>query len=253
MPFLRRKAVPRRPPTPPDDLLAGVGGGDYWYAGERALFLLNQLAHLRSSDRVLDVGCGLGRVAWPLEAKLSRSGSYDGLDVVKSYTDWCVGSLGLDPARFRFHYADVRTSSYNPHGAIEAKDFVFPWPDDSFTLTIATSLFTHLLPDATAHYFREIARTLRRGGRLFASLFLLDAASREAAAAGTTDPTFGFPMEHGLLHDPAVPESAVAYDSDWIFDALAAAGLTVTAVHSGNWKARPGLEHQDLLVAVRKR
>jgi SAM-dependent methyltransferase len=238
---------------PPDSLLAGVGGGDYWYVGERALFLLKKLARLRSSDRVLDVGCGIGRLAWPLARKLNRSGSYDGLDVVQAYTDWCVTSLGLDPVRFRFHHADIRNSSYNPNGTIEAKDFVFPWAEDSFSLTIATSLFTHLLPDVTVHYVREIARTLRRGGRLFASLFLLDASSREVVAAGITNPTFGFPMEHGLLHDPAVPESAVAYDAEWIFETLAATGLSVTAVHPGHWKGQPGLEYQDLVVAVRMR
>jgi SAM-dependent methyltransferase len=237
---------------PPDSLLAGVGGGDYWYVGERALSLLKKLARLRSSDRVLDVGCGIGRLAWPLARKLNRSGSYDGLDVVKAYTDWCVASLGLDPVRFRFHHADIRNSSYNPNGTIGAKDFVFPWAEDSFSLTIATSLFTHLLPDVTVHYVREIARTLRREGRLFVSLFLLDASSREAVAAGITNPSFGFPMEHGLLHDLAVPESAVAYDAEWIFETLAAAGLSVTAVHPGHWKGQPGLEYQDLVVAVRK-
>src|ERR1700730_383488 len=116
MPFLRRKAGLRRPPMPPDSLLASVGGGDYWYVGERAFSLLKKLARLRSSDRVLDVGCGIGRLAWPLERKLNRSGSYDGLDVVKAYTDWCVRSLGMDPVRFRFHHADIRNASYNPNG-----------------------------------------------------------------------------------------------------------------------------------------
>lgn len=251
MSFWRRKAEPRTPPLPPESLLLGVGSGDYFKIGERALGLLEQLARLRASDRVLDVECGLGRLAWPLSGKLRRRGSYDGLDVVKAYTDWCAQNLGLDPERFRFHHADVRTSSYNPNGAIEATDFVFPWADASFDLAIATSLFTHLLPAATEHYIREIARTLARSGRLFASFFLLDEVGREAVAAGTTNPTFDAVIEHGRLHDPAVPEHAVACDAEWLFETLASAGLKATAVHSGYWKGQPGFEYQDLVLAVR--
>lgn len=252
MPIWRKKAEARRPPLPPESLLAGVGAGDYWDQGERLVSRLQQLARLRASDRVLDVGCGLGRLAWPLSQTLGRSGSYDGLDVVKAYTDWCVGNLALDPAWFRFHHADIRTSFYNPGGTIEAKDYRFPWPDDSFTLAIATSLFTHVLPEAMTQYVREIARTLRKDGRLFASFFLLDASGKAAAATGWTNPKFGFPMEHGLMEDPAVPESAVALQTEWVYEALADSGMTVSAAYPGLWKGKPGLEYQDLIVAVRK-
>ena len=236
---------------PPEHLLSGVGSGDYFLVGERALELLEQLVHVRAGDRVLDVGCGLGRLAWPLAGKLRRRGSYDGLDVVQAYTDWCAQNLGLDPARFRFHHANVRTTLYNAQGAIEAPEFRFPWPDRSFDLAIATSLFTHLLPAAIDHYLREIARTLDRGGRLFASFFLLDEAAREGLAAGTTNPTFSVSIEHGRVHDPAVPESAVACDPEWLFECFATSGLKVTSVHSGHWKGRPGFEYQDLVVAAR--
>ncbi len=241
----------RIPPAPPEELLRGVGTGDFEEIGRRTVGLVERLAKVRPQDRVLDVGCGLGRTAWPLSEKLGPQGSYVGLDVVRDYVDWCAGSLGLDPKRFRFHHADVRTSFYNPGGSIAAEDFVFPWPDGSFDLAIATSIFTHLLWAATARYLHEIARTLSPGGRLFASFYLLDARGREAAATLATYPTFGAATEHGLLHDPSVPESAVAYDPDWLFGQFAAAGLDVAGVHMGRWKALPGLDHQDLVVAVR--
>lgn len=252
MPFWRRRAEPRKPPTPPEDLLPGVGPGDYCEIGMYALGLLERLARVRASDRILDVGCGLGRIAWPLAGKLRRRGSYDGLDAVKKYTDWCRENLGLDPNRFRFHHADIRTTFYNPDGAIDAKDFVFPWPDGSFDLVIATSLFTHLLPSATEHYAREIARVLAPKGRLFATFFILDEQGRSAVATGATHPTFLHAIEHGRVHDPSVPESAVAVDDAFLFPTLASAGLTVSAVHSGHWKRDgDGVEYQDMLLAVR--
>src|SRR5512141_2198210 len=92
---------PRRPPRPPDALLSGVGSGDYYAIGELGLSLLEELVGVRKSDRILDVGCGLGRLAWPLSAKLGDRGSYDGFDTAKAYVEWCSGNIGLDPGRFR--------------------------------------------------------------------------------------------------------------------------------------------------------
>jgi SAM-dependent methyltransferase len=211
------------------------------------------MAGVRARDRVLDIGCGLGRIAWPLSEKLGRRGSYVGLDVVRAYTDWCRDHLGLDPRRFAFHHADIRTSLYNPNGKIEPEAFAFPWSDASFDLAIATSLFTHLMPDAAVRYLDEIARVLAPGGRVFTTFFLLDARGREAAATGWTYPTFGAPIEHGLLHDPAVPESAVAHDFDWLCGRLTAARLEVVSMLPGKWKDPLGADcqYQDVVVASR--
>jgi SAM-dependent methyltransferase len=243
----------RVPPSPPEILLAGVGPGDFHEAGRSTVALLERLAGLGPAEDVLDVGSGLGRIAWPLSEKREWHGSYTGLDVVRAYTDWCVESLGLDPERFRFRHADVRTSFYNPEGTTSAEEFTFPWADASFDVAIATSLFTHLLPAAAARYLAEIARTLRPGGRIFASFYLLDARGCEAAATGATDPTFSFPIPHGRVHEEAVPESGVAHDEAWLLAAFAAAGLERVRSHPGRWKGMPGDYHQDLLVAERPR
>lgn len=243
----------RKPPEPPESLLLGVGAGDYLETGRLTLSLLERLAGLRTSDRVLDVGCGLGRVAWPLSTRLGRQGSYTGFDVVKVYSDWCAESLDLDPERFRFLHVDVRTSLYNPDGSILAEDFAFPWPDGSFDLAIATSIFTHLLPRATENYLREIERTLSRRGRLFASFYMLDELGRRAAESGATHPAFLAPMEHGLLHDAAVPEAGVAYDAGWLLATVSSAGFEVASVQPGTWKGREGPYYQDLVVATRRR
>ena len=242
----------RRPPRPPEILLAGVGSGDYFGIGERALVLLEDLASLKKSDRILDVGCGLGRLAWPLSGRLRGRGSYDGLDAARPYVEWCRGNLGLDPSRFRFHHADVRSSVYNPEGSLGAENYRFPWPDRTFDLVIATSLFTHLLPSAARHYLREIGRTLDTDGRLFASFFVLDERARTALADGTATRSFPAVIEHGRIEDPTQPEAAVAYEEHWLFGTLSASGLDIAAFHSGYWKGQPALEYQDLVLALRR-
>jgi hypothetical protein len=98
-----------------------------------------------------------------------------------------------------------------------------------------------------------MARTLRPGGRLFASFFLLDEAGRRAVTAGTSNPPFPHDVEHGLIADARIPESAVACDASWLAETMRASGLEITAIHPGVWKGgRDGLDYQDLLTAIRK-
>ena len=241
------------PPLPPAHLLDGVGPGDYWRIGSETVALVDELVTVRPDDRVLDVGCGLGRVAWPLASHLGRKGRYTGLDVSTLYVEWCRKNLDLDPRRFTFHRADLRTSAYNTEGQVAPEEYIFPWPDESFDLALGISLFTHLLPGALQHYLREIRRTLRPGGRIFSTFFLLDERGKAAVASGYTYPTFTAAIEHGLLHDPLVPEDAVAYEPEWLFKIFEEAGLGVTRVQEGTWKTfAEGRSYQDVVVGVRR-
>ncbi len=239
------------PPTPPESLLAAIGPGDFWGIGHATVELIDKLIGIGRSDVVLDIGCGLGRIAWPLSARLGRRGRYTGFDVQKLYVDWCTEHLGLPPERFTFRHADLRSTYSNPVGPLAADSFVFPWPDRTFTLAIATSLFTHLLPATTAHYLREIHRTLRPGGHLFGSFFLADEAGLAAIRSGKTYPVFTTAIEHGWLHDPAAPEKAVAHDPAWLEAAFDAAGLQVLGTHAGTWKTATEIYYQDVVVARR--
>jgi hypothetical protein len=50
--------------------------------------------------------------------------------------------------------------------------------------------------------------------------------------------------------DEALPEEAVAFESDWLLEALRAAGLDLVAVHPGGWTGRAdGLSFQDVVIA----
>ena len=238
------------PPSPPAHMMPGVGPGDFWKIGETTVELVSEWAGLRRSDRVLDVGCGMGRIAWPLSHHLGRRGRYVGFDVVLKYVAWCQEQLGLDPQRFFFCYYPLHSTAYSESGEIAPEHFEFPWEPGLFTLAIATSLFTHLLPEATGHYLQQMRRVLKPGGRVFASFFLVDEGSRGVVEAGTTYPRFTERHDWGWLHNPAVPEDGVAFEKDWLLPLFEKSGLRVRSVHPGSWRGPSAPYYQDVIVAT---
>lgn len=235
-------------PTPPAALRAGVGGSDFWRTGFELVATIDRYTRIRSDDRVLDIGCGLGRVAYLLSAVLDQ-GSYCGLDIVREYVDWCRGNLPVDADRFEFIHADVTSSMYNPNGSMTPEEFRFPHADRAFTLAIATSLFTHLSAGAVTNYLGEIGRTLQRGGRLFASFYVLDDESLLRVRAGVSDPAFTIATDHGLLTSSTNPDAATAFDAVWLHQEFLRAGYTIEAYVPGTWRAAEGATYQDVVVA----
>lgn len=214
-----------------------VGHSDFVDTGEEFLGHFVALAGLAPSSHVLDIGCGIGRMARPLVRHLGPEGRYAGFDVNADGIAWCKDRYRAFP-NADFQVADLFNARYNPGGTQDAASFVFPYADATFDLAIATSVFTHLLPDAADRYLAEAARVLRPGGRLFATFFLL------GDDAG----------EDVRLLDPAMPEERVDLREGWVRDALRRHGFGAVAVHPGSWSGRA--EHtsfQDIIVAERER
>src|SRR5262245_2380217 len=70
-----------------------VGGGDFEKIGREFKSYFIDLANLQSNHRVLDVGCGIGRMAVPLTSYLSQEGEYYGFDIVARGIDWCQNRI----------------------------------------------------------------------------------------------------------------------------------------------------------------
>jgi len=251
-------------PPPPEGLVEIVGGG--LELGERHVAELRDRAGLRPGDRVLDVGCGVGRTAIPLTSYLSPEGAYEGFDIWPEAVGWCSREIAPRFPQFRFTQVDLFNGAYNPNGMVSPSTFTFPYGDGEFDVAFLYSVFTHMLARDFQHYLAELARVLKKGGRVLATLFLINDASLAALAAPLTASTrdearvarfllerdFG-PFRAGY----EVPEWLIAYDETFVRQAFDAAGFGLEEpISYGGWVewARgeaPDMTGQDTILARR--
>lgn len=244
----------RRDLLPPADLMF-VGGGDFKKIGREFFEYFVDLGRLARTDRVLDVGCGVGRMAMPLTRYLRDPGSYEGFDIVPAGIDWCLQKVTSRYPHFRFRVADVYNKAYNPQGRHKASEYRFPYEDESFDFVFAVSIFTHVLPEDAANYVAETARVLRPGGRCLATFFLLDSVSLDLLDRRKSSLDFKYELDGSRTVDQERPEEAVAHDEGWVRSLYEKHGLAIEEpIRYGSWCQREqSLSYQDLLIAVKRR
>ncbi len=244
-------AAGRRWPLPPRRWRGRVGKGEFRAVGAELFALVRDLGGLGPDARLLDLGCGAGRLVEPLRRYLDPKGSYEGLDIVPEFVAWNRRWVTPVDPRFRFRRARVRNDAYHPAGE-PAETYTLPYDDGEFDLVAAFSLFTHLTAAAARRYLAECARVLRPGGRLVATFFLLDEGVLARMAEHRTDLVFPWAVPYGRIADPAQPEFAVAFETWAVEAALAEAGLRpLGGWRRGKWSGVEGTSYQDLLVAER--
>ena len=242
----------REPDIPPRHLNIS-GRGPFLALGEHNLALCKNLGGLRVDDHVLDVGCGIGRTAVALAKCIQPPGRYIGFDAIAFAIQWCKEHIGKQHQHFSFLHAGVRNALYNPRGTVIPEKYVFPSGTGEITFCLATSVFTHLLPATTEHYVKEVARTLRRGGRFLSTWFLLDQTTEAAGEAGTWTIEFPHRFRDHAQNSLAAPEQAVAYRRAYLEEIFAASGLEIGNIAHGGWSgiANSIDSGQDVIVAKR--
>jgi SAM-dependent methyltransferase len=226
-----------------------IGGGEFRSVGDGFFSYFKQYGNVTPESRILDIGCGIGRMARPLVTFLDPArGSYDGFDIVRRDIVWCLEHY-LEYPHFRFKWASVYNKFYNPTGHASAEEYTFPYADGSFDFAFATSVFTHMPPKAIARYLQEIHRVLGPGGRALLTAFLWTPESQTLVNQGKSSIPF---REHGglIVRDPDWPEDAIAIrEVDWTA-AVRSAGLEpIGDILWGGWCGRSEhVSYQDMFV-----
>jgi SAM-dependent methyltransferase len=235
-------------PTPPESLIHGIGSS--WETGERYLHHFIELAGLQPHEFVLDVGCGVGRMALPIAGYLNAHGRYEGFDIMPANVRWCRRAITPRWPNFRFQHADIFNREYNPEGRLRGDTFRFPYADATFDFAFLTSVFTHLMPAEIARYLSELGRVLKPGGRCLATFNLLNDVAESRIATGKCKHVLQ-PRE-GLIrvHSREVPEACVAIDEQFVIETARRAGLQVEGpIRYGLWCGRESaFDFQDIVL-----
>ncbi|MBK8160887.1 MAG: class I SAM-dependent methyltransferase [Rhodospirillaceae bacterium] len=240
-------------PIPPEERNF-VGDGDFLGIGCEFLRHFVELGGLRPQHRVVEIGCGIGRMALPLTQYLEApAGRYTGFDVVSAGIEWCQQNIAAAYGNFEFLHLDFHNQLYNPDGRLAEGETALPFESESVDFLFMTSVVTHLDPGYTTYYLREATRMLRPTGRLFVTAFLLDDANRTLVTAGKARPAFHLDgAGPDYIADRDHPMAAVAFDADWFLGTARAQGLHLQRpIAFGHWSSRVAGNFQDICVFQR--
>lgn len=240
----------KREMIPPRTLIF-VGDGDYKAIGLEFRRLFTEYGGLKPAHRVLDVGCGTGRMAAPLTAYLSAEGQYEGIDIVKRGIDWCEENITPRFPNFHFRHVDIKNEAYNPDGVYHASTYRFPFESGSFDFVFLTSVFTHMFPADMENYLGEIARVLKTGGSCLITFFLLNDDSAQLIRQNKSTQNFVHELAGCYTTSVDNPEEAIAFPEQYIHQLFLKLDLSIVEpVHFGSWCGTSSfLSYQDVIVA----
>jgi SAM-dependent methyltransferase len=234
-------------PDPPRALVKLIGDGLHDASLEFLGHFVNK-GRLQPSDNVLDVGCGVGRMAYGLVNYLDSAARYEGFDIVPDLISWAQRNISTRYPNFHFRQAPIYNSFYNPSGHLKPTEFIFPYPNASFDFVFLTSVFTHMPGDVIRHYMHEIRRVLKLGGHCVMTCFLLNSESIPLIHSGKSKLDLSHPRGDGKTADPRNPDYAVGFEEGLFTDWLKTEGLMVADTLYGSWCGRDDhVSYQDLV------
>jgi SAM-dependent methyltransferase len=190
---------------------------------------------LTPGSRVLDFGCGQGRLALPLSEYLDpEQGEYRGVDVDAD----CIArnrEAFRASSHMSFKHIDGFSERYNPDGGGWNR-FRFAGVGRRFDLAFLFSVFSHVLPEDCDLLLRQLHQRLKPGGEILTTWYLLNERTLQAIDQGLTRRSFAVPYNGARIDSEKVPEAAVAFDAGDVVRRFEARGFTDITVRHGAWR-----------------
>lgn len=234
------RAFRAKPPlTPPWRIRQYVGPFRdpvaYQRSGARQVEGLRALGVVSPSSRVLDVGCGTGRVAAALTSLIGENGSYEGIDPQPVPIAWCRHEITPRFPRFRFHETRTFSTKYNPGGTTDPEAYRLPFSAGSFDLVLLVSVVTHVSRGVERALLEESRRVIADGGHVVLTEYLLDEQTRPVVAQQRSVPVFPHALGDDRTQTPGTPEGFVARDDAWVRTTWRELGFRPSQLRRGSW------------------
>lgn len=235
-----------------------VGGGDPEVIAQEVVTAIEKYAKLNAGDSILDVGCGCGRIAAALTQYVDGKSHYIGIDIVPGLISFARNFITPRYPSFKFLLLNESNRSYDSWrqkgeeiGIAKLTEGVSA---QSIDLAISVSLFTHLDYPSALEMLTSIYQLLKNHGRVFMTVFVLDASALEGVEAGRTAFSFKHRTPSGKLFAEKNddPTFAVAYDDGLLDELISSAGFKLERRVRGYWSSGgTGETFQDVLILRR--
>jgi len=163
---------------PPLKMIKKIGSysNEHFKKGMSSIFQeIATRCKIDSGKHVVDLGCGVGRLAIPFSKLINQDGRFYGIDVWEDGIQWCKKNLA-DNSNISFHHLHAKDNYYfDSELKKEDNNFRIPFiPSSSIDLFYAISVFTHLRETDCQSYFNEINRVLKKEGVAYITCFIID-------------------------------------------------------------------------------
>ena len=133
-------------------------------------------------------------------------------------------------------------------------DYRFPYSNEYFDQILLTSVFTHMFHEDVESYIHEIGRMLKKGKYAVMTFFIINAESEALIKEGKSG-RLSFRIPHGncWINNQKRPNSAVAYEEDYLRVLINSAGLNIVEpILFGSWPGRKEFKRrQDILIVTK--
>jgi SAM-dependent methyltransferase len=165
-------------PIPSMDLIVSSGSSNIVHYLENMSFYTQDIIRqcmLKRNSKVLELGCGVGRIGRGLLQYLNRESSYLGIDVNRTAIDWCKENLTTRNANFRFETIDIANNYYHFDDNQQENSYDFSFLGEAkFDCIIAVCFFNHLKINDTRKYLQEISKRLVKDGVAYLTFYTID-------------------------------------------------------------------------------
>ncbi len=236
-----------------------VGGSDPETVGNASANVMRRLLPLNGNSKVLDFGCGIGRVLAALKKDGPDPKNIVGMDIMPPVIDFCNQHLKPNLTNTTFELVNDKNDHYDHFietNAGKTREALSSQYQDYFTDGCAFSVFTHVTKQDFAGLLKFISSMMVPGGRFLMTCFELNEFSRYMIEHQQTI----FPLankawwEGGqiLVGDANDPLAFIAFDRSLVEKLVWDAGLAISKVEYGCWMGGGiGSSLQDVMICTK--